>query len=91
MTGKSFHRICDPGGRGIKAGETEESLGRSTCLGRPGTVSSNSNLRIAYDTLTSSAFDEISLNPSLAVINIKGIFYAIIGPSKTISDSFEDR
>jgi hypothetical protein len=22
VAGKSFHRICDPGGRGIKAGET---------------------------------------------------------------------
>jgi hypothetical protein len=48
VAGKSSHRICDPGGRGTKAEETEESLGRSACLGRPDTVSSNSNLRIAY-------------------------------------------
>jgi hypothetical protein len=52
MAGKSSYRICDPSGRGIKAGETEESLGRSACLGRPGTVSSNSNLRIAYEPRT---------------------------------------
>jgi hypothetical protein len=44
VAGKSSHRIYDPGGRGIKAGETEESLGRSTYLDRLGTVSSNSNL-----------------------------------------------
>jgi hypothetical protein len=41
--------------------------------------------------LTFNAFDEISLNLSLAVINIKEIFYAIIGPLRIISDPFEDR
>jgi hypothetical protein len=52
MAGKSSHRIYDPGGRGIKVRETEESLGRSICLGRLGTVSSNFNLRIAYEPRT---------------------------------------
>jgi hypothetical protein len=49
---KFFYRICDPGGRDIKARETEESLGRSIYLGRLGTVSSNSDLRIAYEPRT---------------------------------------
>jgi hypothetical protein len=49
---KSFYRMYDPGGRDIKARETEESLERSIYLGRLSTVSSNSNLRIAYESPT---------------------------------------
>ena len=52
VAGKSSHRICDPGGRGIKAGETEEILERSACLRQLDTVSSNSDLRIAYELRT---------------------------------------
>jgi hypothetical protein len=52
VAGKSSHRICDPGGRDTKAEEIEEILGRSAYLGRPDTVSSNSNLRIAYEPRT---------------------------------------
>jgi hypothetical protein len=49
---KSSYRIYDPGGRGIKAKETEESPERSIYLGRLGTVSSNFILRIAYEPRT---------------------------------------
>ncbi len=45
----------------------------------------------SLDTLIFSALDEISLNLFLAVINIKGIFYAIISPFKIISDPSEGR
>jgi hypothetical protein len=88
---KSFYRIYDSDERDIKAEEIEKRLKRNIYLGRLNTISSNSNLRIVYDTLTFNAFDEIFLNSSLAVINIKGIFYAIIGLFKIINNSFKGR
>jgi hypothetical protein len=48
-TNKSFYRIC-ASSRGTKIWRNRESLKYNICLNRLGTVSTNSDLRIAYKT-----------------------------------------